>query len=463
MAKSKQSGQLIWRKDGWSGRYRTGVDGETIRVCVPLGTTNKAVARVKLDRLLKGTAAKETVKTEAETFEQAARRIIPSQGLKTTVDRTRRLEMYAFEKLGHRPVNGLKAADIRDVLEGAVATGLAKMTVMHLLNDISSILNVLWQYEILPENPARRVKVPKNAKVDGRPRVILTNDEFAQFMAWPELDLELRTLALTARCFGGMRTSDLHAWDWNHVDTRNWVDAYVPRPKTKTKDRLGLPAMILPQLQAWWTVAGCPSEGLVFPKWRRGGVGGQRGEASHARRLRKALWKAGVRRGPTIETCALQTDNGDTRRVDFHSFRRAFNTALASAGVNVQMAMKLAGHRNTATHMRYVLLTETLQMPLLALPNLTRAPFVPILTEMSPLTISNYVANGEAASAAQRRQTDTNQLDSFSYYESVRLGANQSDPTVPNARAQAADAALSAYLREFATATADLLLSRGQS
>ena len=25
-------------------------------------------------------------------------------------------------------------------------------------------------------------------------------------------------MALTARAFGGMRTSDVHAWDWEYVD-----------------------------------------------------------------------------------------------------------------------------------------------------------------------------------------------------------------------------------------------------
>jgi hypothetical protein len=41
------------------------------------------------------------------------------------------------------------------------------------------------------------------------------------------------------------------------------------------------------------------------------------------------------------------------------------------AGVNVQVSMKLAGHRNPTTHMRYVLLAETLTTPAAALPQLT--------------------------------------------------------------------------------------------
>jgi integrase len=386
--KAKQEGQLIWRKDGWSGRYRTTVDGELIRVCVPLGTTNKAVARVKLERLIAGTSAKETVAVESETFEQAARRIVPTQGVKTADERIRRLEMYAFPRIGKRPIDKILAADIRDIVEN-VSKKLSLTTVGHILADISGVLGHLYRREMIPENVAEKILLSEDAraaKVDDRPRVVLTDDEFAQFVAWPKLDPELRLMALTARCFGGMRTSDLHAWDWSHIDWAR-LDAHVPRPKTKTRDRLALPELILPALRAWWQAADCASEGPVFPERHAGRAGERRGKRSHARRLRIALWNAGVRRGKTKESCELQTDTQDTKRVDFHSFRRAFNTALAGAGVNVQLAMKLAGHRNASTHMRYVHLTESTPMPEQALPDLTWAPSVPIIADMASQSI----------------------------------------------------------------------------
>lgn len=453
MAKRKRkpnTGELIWRKNGYSARYRTVVDGVSIRRCVPLGTDNKAVAQAKLNRLIAGSSAPETVATETETFEQAARRIVAEQTIKTADERIRRLEMYTFPSIGKRQVDGLKASDFRAILEDVVSRGLTKGTIIHLRQDMSSVMGTLWEYEVIPENPVKRTRIPKNAKVDERPRVILTDSEFAQFLSWTDLDPELRLLALVARCFGGMRTSDLHAWDWKHVDTHNWIDAHVPRPKTKTKDRLGLPALITPDLQAWWKAAGCPAKGLVFPKWRTA-AGGQRTNTSHAKRLRKALWEAGVRRGPTIETCALQTDTEDTRRVDFHSFRRAFNTALAAADVNIQKAMKLAGHKNAATHSRYVLLAESLEMPAAALPDLTRAPIVPMLEDMLHLSHRNHSVNGALDAVTSCRLTAHNYSDLVSPGHLNGPGESAPDVLVPTARAQAADAALSAYLKVFAT------------
>ncbi|HEU4577968.1 MAG TPA: site-specific integrase [Polyangiaceae bacterium] len=346
------------------------VDGERIRRCVALGTSNRAVAAAKLARLVEGGADAATA-AAPETFEQAARRILATQGIKTAGERMSRLERIVFPAIGHMAVTEIRPAHVRAVLDAAAAEGKSRVSVNHIKVDISTVLTELWRDEVVSENVALRVLVPKRAAVDERQRVVLTDEEFERFMASPEVSQELHMMALTSRCFGGMRTSDLHAWDWSHVDTVNWLDAYVSRPKTKSRDRLALPELLVPPLQAWWGAAGRPASGPVFPERHGKRAGQRRTRRSYARRLRKALWVAGIRRGETPEACELQTDTAETRCCDFHSFRRQFNTSLASAGVNVQVAMRLAGHRNTSTHMRYVLLAERLEVPRAALPKLS--------------------------------------------------------------------------------------------
>src|SRR6185369_6989821 len=67
----------------------------------------------------------------------------------------------------------------------------------------------------------------------------------------------------------------------------------------------------------------------------------------------------------------LYFETATTLPVDFHSFRRAFNTALAGANVNVQRAMHLAGHSDAKTHMRYVMRSPAMRaIPAEALPHL---------------------------------------------------------------------------------------------
>src|SRR5262245_46721903 len=63
-----------------------------------------------------------------------------------------------------------------------------------------------------------------------------------------------------------------------------------------------------------------------------------------------------------------------SRPVDFHSFRRAFATALAKAGVNAQQAMHLASHSDAKVHATYVMRTTAMkQIPAAAVPQLDAA------------------------------------------------------------------------------------------
>lgn len=228
---------------------------------------------------------------------------------------------------------------------------------------------------------------PTNAKVDTRERVVLTDEEFAQFMSCPHVPAELHTLAMCSRTLGGMRTSDLHAWDWSHINTDTWTDAHVPRPKvaksSRRQPRLALPEMLVPVLQSWWHSQGRPRTGPVFPAQRGPRAGLRKGRGiTYAQALRDALWAAGVVRPlPGFESarteeerktpCLIQSgDSLEYTPVDFHSLRRAFATSLAGAGVSTPMAMVLADHRDPATHARYVKLgqREALTVPTHALP-----------------------------------------------------------------------------------------------
>jgi len=405
-----RSGQLIWRESGWVARLTTEIHGERVRVCRALGTDNKAVARRKLARLLESENASAEEAARPETFEEAARRIVANQGAeghRTWKDRLARLQRLAFPEFGQLPVNEVRPPHIRQALDLGLSKGLSRRTLALVKIDVSTVLGELWRDEVIAANPAAQVVVPKGAPCDDRERVVLTDEEFAAFMACPDIAPELHMLGLASRTLGGMRTSDLHAWNWAHIDTVNWSGARVPRPKTKTKDRLAMPSVLVPVLQAWWDARqanGGP--GVPVRKGRRAGERKQ-GKTSYADALREAVWVAGVVRPlpgfegawlaleaarATKETelieaaeheakrhCLIQSGSDEYKPLDFHSFRRAYNTALAGANVNVQIAMRLAGHRSASTHMRHVLFTDELSAPAQALPVLLKAPPVPKL------------------------------------------------------------------------------------
>jgi hypothetical protein len=109
---------------------------------------------------------------------------------------------------------------------------------------------------------------------------------------------------------------------------------------------------------------------------------------SYPKRLPRALYLAGVVRHectrpaamklpqPGEDCCGpgahdpLYAETEDSRPVDFHSTRRAFCTALAAAGVNVQTAQVLAGHSDPKVHQRYIAAASIRALPDAALPPL---------------------------------------------------------------------------------------------
>jgi integrase len=220
--------------------------------------------------------------------------------------------------------------------------------------------------KIIPSNPAKGADMPEGLKKDKRPFCSPTDAEIAKYLAAPKLDLELKLLTLTARTEGGMRGAELIKWDWTQIDREAFLACTIKRAKTGEVQTLEIPEMLRPFLRVWWERAGKPVAGPVFPV-RRGPRAGKdkkgRG-TSFAGRMRRDFWRAGVMRLPPIigkdgkpapnPNDPFYFDTPVSRRVNFHSMRRAYNRALAGAGVNMQTAMTLASHSDPSVHMGYV-------------------------------------------------------------------------------------------------------------
>jgi hypothetical protein len=370
------------RERTWKGRIR---EGGKRSAWTDLCTADEALAQERYDRwLMTGEAPSQKGK---ETFEHAATRIVDVQaerGEKGVKDRRARLRDFAFPRIGSVEVGRLEGHHVARVLDAMVdEDGRLSGTVLKMRSDISRVLTALVREGALGHNVAIGVELPDNALVDDRPRIVLTDDEILRFRR-RGFESELDMMALFARDLAGHRTSDLHAADWSHFDTATWRTALVRRPKTdgdgrRKKERAGarrasrayervvhaIPATVRAPLIAWWTAQGSPMAGPVFPL-RKGPKAGQRKTGkgiSYAEPLRAALWAEGITRPlPGFETatgderrkfCALQVDTEETRAVDFHSFRRAYVTALADAGVNMQTALDLSGHTQETTSHRY--------------------------------------------------------------------------------------------------------------
>jgi integrase len=407
-----RKGSLYWTKSGWRARLRVDIDGATVQKSFDLETRDKQAARVKLRRLIRDNPAVEELKEEAarpETFKEAAKRVVDESGIRTTKARLDRLKLHAYPALGSKFVTEITAGDVRDVLQELANGGASRQQCLHVRNDVSAVLGELWRTEVLPENVCRKVRIPKNAKVDKRERAVLREDELVAYLGWqhPEAKkdkavLERQTMACVSWFFGGLRWGDIRAIRWEAFDTKDgaFTHGLAPRKKTARSQKLEVPEVLRPILRDYWERTGRPATGLVFPVRTGERAGAERKAGSVAKALRRDLRRVFGIDKPRVAPIVRKFPNGEertdtritwdpdarqmndrerelfeetelTRPVDFHSFRRAFKQGLAEAEIDVQRSMKLSGSSDMAAHARYLANTgRPAQIPAEALPQL---------------------------------------------------------------------------------------------
>ncbi len=387
-----------------SGRKRT------VRELYDLGTRDPAQAERRKAKLVRDLAAGKAPSVAARSAgapdtvsEYAERHFAAREARRVSMVPTERGNFvnHIAPVLGPRTMASVTSSDVRAVLERAMTAGLRRNTLKSIHGVMHRMFDEAWRAELISENPVARVRVP-DVEEETKVRVILTDEEFVKLVMHPGTDDELRMLALVARTVGGMRASDLNRWDWSMLDRVHFETCFIPKGRkgkrkvNRPPRELEIPEPVRPILRARWEAAGKPESGPVFPteKGKRAGEFRTVRGASFAKRLRRGLIRAGVfRMPPTVEhtearfskSTATRTrsvvtphprdplyhETATTMPVDFHSFRRAFNTALAEAGVNVQQAMHLSGHTDPNVHMRYVQSTGAMRRaPASAIPAL---------------------------------------------------------------------------------------------
>jgi integrase len=387
----KRTGTLVEKPSGFYARMWITRDGVERREFVNLETRDRTLAKRKMAKIQAMLDAGELV-ADAKASVQAQETVASyarswwerreAAGVVMARDEKHNLEAHVLPVLGKTlALDRFNDVHAADVLEAARDKGLGHETVRKIRAVMSRMFKRAKRDKLIAVNPVTDVLMPEGLKKDKRPRVILSDDEIRTYLAASGRDLELKMLVLVARTEGGMRTAELTRWDWAMLDLNGFAFCSIPRAKTGEIQQLEIPEVLRPFLRAWWVRSGSPTVGAVFPVRRgpnRGGFKKARG-TSFAHRMRRDLFRAGVVRlvpveGPGGELLPnpadpLYFDTKVSRKLDFHSCRRGFNTALAEAGVNVQHAMHLASHSDAKTHMGYVMNTEAMRrIPVAAMP-----------------------------------------------------------------------------------------------
>lgn len=391
-----RTGTLIYKRTtGWNARIWVDVRDEKSgevqqeRRWIPLETHDKDLAKRKLAKITSMIARGEIVADAApieakrkELFSEYASTWV-AQRIKVGVvmgpDEKQWLDAYVTPELGPLPLDAVRPIHIRAVLAKAMAHGLQRETLRKIRGVTARLFDAAWKSELVKENPVLRCVVPSEAAQDDRPRKILDDVQVLAFLNGraasadgkkkPRKDaetrlLELKVMAVCSRVLGGMRTAELNRWDWSMFPDRiDFAEVKIQRAKAK-RGRTGkvqtfvVPATMRPILRSWFEVHGSPEAGPVFPVTkgeRKGELRSARG-TSYAARLRRELWRVGVRDHD------VHHDTPTSRKVDWHSFRRAFATSLAEGNVNEQRARLLSSHGDANVHARYVQQTRAMRI-----------------------------------------------------------------------------------------------------
>lgn len=382
-----RTGSLVWRKSGWRARISVIIDGETVQKTYDLGTIDKAVARRKMARLLEETEgdmpAAELAKAP-ETVDGYASEWLTSREARADYGKTERqiFRDYWQAEIGPIPLGAVRPADIRRVLKdcaegrklGARGERLTANTIDRVRGVMFRLFKAARKDELIAANPAELVTVSDVASPDDKKeRAILTDAEIGTLLASPIVDLEIKMLVLLSRTIGGMRAGDLNTLDWTAFG-EGFATCRVPRRKTRKRRKaqeLDVPEQVRPFIDAWWQAAGCPTSGPMFPV-RRGPRAGEQKKhrnISYAARLRRELrramglewwdddaqrWDRKRRADYSPRERELFIGSPDTLPVDFHSCRRAFATALASAGAQAPQLQALGGWSDPKVAQGYV-------------------------------------------------------------------------------------------------------------
>ena len=385
---------------------------------MPLETHDRGLAKRKMAKLIamlgSGELVADSVKKEAtkrETFAEYAKawgEARKTLGVVMARDEITYLAKYVTPELGPYTLAEIRPVHIRTMLANAVAAGLQRESVRKVRGVLGRVLDSAWKAELIPENPVDRVEVPDDAPKDDRPRTILTDEQVTTFLNGtasgpegrkPRKDahdrlLELKVLAVCSRVLGGMRTAELNRWDWSMVDREHFADIRYQRAKAKRGNTPKVQALTVPEpmraiLRSWHVKHGSPEAGPVFPVTkgeRKGEFKGPRG-TSYAHRLRRELWRMGIR------DHAIHHDTPTSKKVDWHSFRRAFATSLAEAGVNEQRARLLVAHGDANVHAKYVQQTRAMrEIPAASVPMIDAA-------KVTAMPVSEVALSGAAKTA----------------------------------------------------------------
>lgn len=304
------------------------------------GELVEAQAREVLNGIMARADLGETIRTVSVTghFQQwlATKEARRATSTAVRYETVVRLFLASLGKRADKPLTSLTGRDVDAFLNHRLKQGVAPRTANLDVKIIRATLNDARRKGLIPTNPAEAVELPE---VEGVERGTFTSAEMKMLVDTAEG--EWKTLILLAYYLGA-RLSDCCRMAWDDVDLAGGSLSYT-QGKTGHKLTLPLHPDLLVHLESL-AVADKPTP-FVMPGMANLRAGGRHGLSEGFKRIAR---KAGV------DTQSVKgAGNRNVCKRSFHALRHSFNSALANAGVDQALRMKLTGHASKAMNRGY--------------------------------------------------------------------------------------------------------------
>jgi len=303
-----------------------------------------------------------------------------------TIALYRTMSAHIKTAVGSIQLQTLCPRDIDTMMRNLAKTGKSKSTLVKILNITKVSLDyAVYPCELIQNNPASYVKVPKNAPKEVVPRRILTptelSDLFTKFPFEHPFHIPIKIAYHT-----GMRLGEILGLCWDNVDLKNGkitvvrqinytpaTGYYFGAPKTETSKRTILVDGQLVALLKKWKAQQAKNEiaaGKMYVYCYEGDNGGlwhiPKGQAAPERMMRRPLVCTNGK-GEKVNAHAIQRAFSRLG-LNFHSLRHTHATMLMENHAMPKDVAARLGHSNASiTQNLYTHDTEEMQKDTLAI------------------------------------------------------------------------------------------------
>ncbi len=268
----------------------------------------------------------------------------------TSFERMKQLTQRVYPAIGHLRLDKITGRHLQQFINGLALNGkskktgkpLSRKTVIHHLSFISDVFSYAVKMDMISDNPARRVTVPKGEKKE---KEIYTIEEVEKILTLLESEPIKYRSFFTLAIYSGFRRGELLGLEWKDIDwetgvisvrrTSNYTKAqgiYTDTTKTKKSQRtLKFPRYIIDMLWELKQEQDRERE-RVGSKWE-----------DHDRLFTK--WNGMPMNNQTpygwfTEFC----EKNELRFCDIHSMRHFNASVLINAGIDAAAVSSALGH-----------------------------------------------------------------------------------------------------------------------